>query len=82
MKAEELKTKTADELKKMLLDMKKEQFGLRLRKVQGQLENPVQVRLLRRNIARVQTALGNAASSAKAPVAAKKTAPKTKKAKA
>ncbi len=55
MKAEELKGKSKDELKKMLLDMKKEQFNLRFKHSGGQLENTAQMRKIRRDIARVKT---------------------------
>ncbi len=55
MKAEELKGKTEDQLKKMLLDLRKEQFNLRFQKSGGQLENTAQMRKVRRDIARVKT---------------------------
>ena len=54
-KSEDLKGKSADELKKMLLDMRKEQFNLRFQLSGGQLENTAQMRKIRRNIARVKT---------------------------
>lgn len=57
MKAEELKGKTIDELKKMLVDMRKEQFNLRCQKSGGQLEGTAQLRKVRRDIARVKTFL-------------------------
>lgn len=57
MKAEELKGKTSDELKKMLVEMRKEQFNLRFQKSGGQLENTAQMRKVRRDIARVKTML-------------------------
>lgn len=57
MKAEEFKGKTSDELKKMLVDMRKEQFNLRFQKSGGQLENTAQMRKVRRNIARIKTML-------------------------
>ncbi len=80
MKAEDLKTKTADELKKALLELKKEQFTLRMQKAQGQLENSAKVRAVRRNVARVQTALTQKASGAdKAAPAKKPAAAKAKK---
>lgn len=60
MKAEELKGKSPDELKKMLLDMKKEQFNLRFQHSGGQLENTAQMRKIRRNIARVKTMMQQA----------------------
>lgn len=81
MKAEDLKTKTADELKKALLDLKKEQFTLRMQKAQGQLENSAKVRQVRRDVARVQTALTQKASGAEAAPAKKAAAKKPTKAK-
>ncbi|MEE3323084.1 MAG: 50S ribosomal protein L29 [Pseudomonadota bacterium] len=66
MKAQELKGKSADELKKMLLDMRKEQFNMRFQKAGGQLDNTAQMRTLRRNIARVKTFLTAIAAEAKA----------------
>ena len=81
MKAEDLKTKTADELKKALLDLKKEQFTLRMQKAQGQLENSAKVRSVRRDVARVQTALTQKASGAEAAPAKKAAAKKPAKAK-
>lgn len=55
MKAEELKGKSQDELKKLLLDKRKEQFNLRFQLSGGQLNNTSQMRNLRRDIARIKT---------------------------
>jgi large subunit ribosomal protein L29 len=55
MKAEEIRTKTLDELDGQLGDLKKEQFNLRFQKATGQLENVARVRQVRRDIARVKT---------------------------
>lgn len=55
MKAEEVRTKTVDELDTMLGDLKKEQFNLRFQKATGQLENVARIRQVRRDIARVKT---------------------------
>ncbi|QCI68679.1 50S ribosomal protein L29 [Phreatobacter stygius] len=55
MKAEEVRTKTLDELEGQLGDLKKEQFNLRFQKATGQLENVARVRQVRRDIARVKT---------------------------
>ena len=57
MKATEYKTKSQDELKDSLLDLKKEQFNLRFQKASGQLENTARVRQVRRDIARIKTIL-------------------------
>lgn len=61
MKADEVRGKTADELKGLLIDLKKEQFNLRFQKAGGQLENTSRVRVVRRDIARVKTMLGEKA---------------------
>ncbi len=57
MKATDLRTKTADELKDTLMDLRKEQFNLRFQKARGQLENTARVRQVRRDIARIKTVL-------------------------
>ncbi len=57
MKATDLRTKTADELKDTLMDLRKEQFNLRFQKASGQLENTARARQVRRDIARVKTVL-------------------------
>ena len=84
MKAEDLKTKTTDELGKVMLDLKKEQFNLRFQLSQGQLAKTARVRGVRRDIARVQTFLNAKSETVKAgskPKAEKKAAaPKAKKA--
>jgi large subunit ribosomal protein L29 len=62
MKASDLKTKTPDELKTELLTLKREVFNLRFQKASGQLENTARVRTVRRDIARIQTVLGDKAA--------------------
>ncbi len=78
MKAEYLKGKTADELAKMVMDLRKEQFNLRFQKTAGQLENMSQMRKVRRDIARVKTFLTKTKSGVAAP--APKAKAKAKKA--
>jgi len=48
---------TPDELDDALVKLKKEQFNLRFQKANGQLENTTRVRTVRREIARIETAL-------------------------
>ncbi len=79
MKAEDLKTKTPDELQKLLLDQKKAQFNLRFQRGTGQLDNTSEIRKTRRTIARIKTFLNATPTEAKA--AAKKAAPKKEAAK-
>jgi large subunit ribosomal protein L29 len=57
MKAAELRTRTEDQLREQLLQLKKEQFNLRFQKATGQLENTARVREVRRDIARIKTIL-------------------------
>ena len=55
MKIDELKSKTVDQLKSILTDLKKESFNLRFQKANGQLENTARVRVVKRSVARVLT---------------------------
>ena len=55
MKGNEFKNMTDVELDKKLKELKSELFNLRFRHVSGQLENPVSIRLCKRDIARVNT---------------------------
>jgi large subunit ribosomal protein L29 len=55
MNASKIRDKTLDELEDELIRLKKEQFNLRFQKANGQLENTIRVRELRRTIARVLT---------------------------
>ena len=65
VKAEELRSKTHDELKTQLTGLKKEAFNLRFQGATGQLENPARMRLVRREIARIKTILTEKAAGAK-----------------
>ncbi len=58
MKAEDFRTKTEDELSDQLLGLRKEAFNLRFQKASGQLENTARRREVRRDIARINTILG------------------------
>ena len=57
MKASELKTKSADELRQELASLLKAQFGLRMQKATQQLTNTSQLGKTKRDIARVRTVL-------------------------
>ena len=59
MKIEELKNKTLDQLKSILIDLKKESFNLRFQKANGQLENTSRVKVVKRSVARVLTLINN-----------------------
>jgi large subunit ribosomal protein L29 len=59
----ELKEMTGDELQQQLDDVKQELFKLQVQQVSGQLENPLQIRTLRRQIARIKTIMNETASA-------------------
>ena len=59
MKIDELKNKTLDQLKSILMDLKKESFNLRFQKANGQLENTSRVKVVKRSVARVLTLINN-----------------------
>jgi large subunit ribosomal protein L29 len=57
MKARELREKSIEELRRSETDLREQLFKLRFQKAAGQIENPVKIRLVRKDIARVQTIL-------------------------
>ena len=57
MDLNKMREMTDVELNAELDKMKKELFNLRFQHVTGQLENPVKMREVKRNIARIQTLL-------------------------
>ena len=57
MKARELREKSIEELRRSEAELREQLFKLRFQKATGQVENPVKIRLVRKDIARVQTIL-------------------------
>ncbi|MCI8368947.1 MAG: 50S ribosomal protein L29 [Clostridia bacterium] len=57
MKAKEIKNLSDEELSTKLSDLKTELFNLRFRHASGQLENPMQINLVKKDIARVNTVI-------------------------
>jgi large subunit ribosomal protein L29 len=66
MKAADVRTKTDDELKDQLADLRKESFNFRFQAASGQLEKTSQMRHIRRDIARIKTILGERVATAEA----------------
>ena len=64
MKAQELKTKTPDELRDQLVALKKEAFNLRFQQATNQLENTARMRAVRKDVARIKTVLVQKATEA------------------
>jgi large subunit ribosomal protein L29 len=63
--AADLRTRTDDELRDQLRDLKKEALNLRFQRASGQLEATGRVRQVRRDIARINTVMGERARAAK-----------------
>ena len=78
MKAVELKDLSLEELKKRLADERESLANLRFQLATSQLESPIKVRTVRRDIARLETLIRQRGIAAPAP-ATMKPAPATKK---
>ncbi|MEM6405337.1 MAG: 50S ribosomal protein L29 [Pseudomonadota bacterium] len=57
MTVSELRQKTSAQLRETLLELRKEQFNLRIQKATDQLKRPHLVKQARRSIARVKTVM-------------------------
>ena len=57
MKAKELRELTRDELVQKESDLQAELFNLRFRLATGQLDNPMTIKAVRKDLARVKTVL-------------------------
>ena len=55
MKAKEIRDLSAIELQRRMDELKTELFNLRFQLATGQLDNPMQIKRVRKDIARVQT---------------------------
>ncbi len=58
MKAAELREMSVTELEQKLVDLKSELFNLRFQHTVNQLDNPLRLKAVRKDIARVKTMLG------------------------
>ena len=55
MIASEIREKSDQELKDVLVELRKEQFGLRMQRGTGQVANPARFKDIRRDVARIDT---------------------------
>jgi large subunit ribosomal protein L29 len=55
MIASEIREKSDQELKDVLVELRKEQFGLRMQRGTGQVANPARFKDIRRDVARINT---------------------------
>lgn len=67
MKIKEIMEMTSDELLTKKRDLRQESLHLRLQQQSGQLEQPSRLRLLRRDVARIETVLSKRSKDAKTP---------------
>jgi large subunit ribosomal protein L29 len=65
-KAEDLRTKSDDQLAEKLVELKREQFNLRFQSTTNQLERPARIREVRRAIAQIKTLQGERTRAAAA----------------
>lgn len=65
MKASELRSKSVDELKKELLELRRAQFGLRMQLASQSLTKNSEVARVKRDIARVHTLLTEKSKASK-----------------
>lgn len=79
MKPVDVRAKSDDELKEQVAVLTKEQFNLRFQRASGQLENTARAGVIRRDIARIKTVLGERKRGVKIETKAA-AAPKAKKA--
>ena len=57
MKAKDFREMSVDELNTKLVDLKKELFNLRFQSAINQLENPMRIKAVKKDIARISTVL-------------------------
>ena len=55
MKAKEIRNLSTDELNKKLEELKKDLFMLRMQHATNQLDNPLQIAVVKKDIARIKT---------------------------
>ena len=65
MKASELRDMAVEELKGKETDLRKELFNLRFRQATGEIENPLRIRTVRKEIARVLTVINEKVTEGK-----------------
>ena len=62
-KATELRAKSAEDLNNELVDLRKEEFSLRMQRGTGQLANTARFKEIRRQVARIKTVLNEQTSA-------------------
>ncbi len=65
MKASELRGMSQEDLSKELINLRREQFNLRMQRATGQLARPNEYSRVKKDIARVKTVLGELEQTSK-----------------
>ncbi len=65
MQAADLRSKSREDIIKELMELRQEQFNLRMQRASGQLTNPARFNAVRKDIARIKTVLTEQAAGAK-----------------
>jgi large subunit ribosomal protein L29 len=63
MKASDIRALSRDEMQQKLIDLKHELFNLRFQHEIGQLENSSKLKLTKKDIARIQTIMGESSKN-------------------
>lgn len=63
MNASDLRNKSSEDLDKALLELRQEQFNLRMQRSSGQLSNPARFKEVQKDIARIKTVMTEMAST-------------------
>ena len=64
MNASDLRKKSVKDLDKALVELRQEQFNLRMQRSSGQLANPARFKVVQKDIARIKTVMTEMASTA------------------
>ena len=67
MRAEEIREMTVDDITARIRELEEEQFRLRFRSATEPLEDPLRLRVIRRDVARLKTVLREKQTEAPAP---------------
>jgi large subunit ribosomal protein L29 len=79
MRAEEIREMTLDDITARIRELEEEQFRLRFRSATEPLEDPLRLRVIRRDVARLKTVLREKQTAAPAPKSTKTKTPRPAK---
>jgi len=79
MRAEEIREMTSDDITARIRELEEEQFRLRFRSATEPLEDPLRLRVIRRDVARLKTVLREKQTQAPTPPSTKTKTPRSAK---